>query len=234
MSDKKWEIERLCELKERLCQIVESQLAGSIECLDTHELGEAVDMIKDFSEAIKNAKEACYYEKVVMAMEENESMGYNRRHLSNGQFASKGRGRMMGFNPIMRDKPYMDAYLDDEYDDMMGYNTSGNSSMGNAGRMSRSSGNSSSNSSSSMNRCGYEMDSNWDDRYGKAYNKYMMARRHYTETKDKSDKEEMDREANMHVHDTMATIRDIYKQADPEFKKSLKMELSALVNEMPT
>lgn len=66
-------MERLKNMKEQLVSIVQSQL-GDIKSVDTKELGEAVDMIKDLSEAI-------YYCTVTEAMKENsedkEHKGYD-------------------------------------------------------------------------------------------------------------------------------------------------------------
>lgn len=58
-------MEKLKNLKERLMHCVESQVYGNLEQVDTKELGEAVDMIKDISEAM-------YYCSIVEAMEEAE------------------------------------------------------------------------------------------------------------------------------------------------------------------
>ena len=43
----------------------------------------------------------------------------------------------------------------------------------------------------------------------------------------------MDRHANEHVMDTIATIREIYKAADPELRTRIKGDLTKLVGEMP-
>ena len=55
-------MERLKQMKETLMSSVQSQL-GNLDNVDAKELGEAVDMIKDLSEAI-------YYCKIKKEMEE--------------------------------------------------------------------------------------------------------------------------------------------------------------------
>lgn len=58
-------MERLKAMKENLMNSVQAQISGNLDCVDTKELGEAVDMIKDLSEAI-------YYCSITEAMEKNE------------------------------------------------------------------------------------------------------------------------------------------------------------------
>lgn len=116
-----------CEDYERTAETLYSWLqtgmAKGVECANAHELGQVTDMIKDMEEAARNHYEACYYKTVIEAMQNgrepaygDEAMGYNHRHLSNGQFASAGRGHMVsGYHsgPYMDQGPYIDAYMHD-------------------------------------------------------------------------------------------------------------------------
>lgn len=77
-----------------------------------------------------------------------------------------------------------------------------------------------------------EHSSNWDSRYGDAYNKYRTSRKHYTESKSAADKLEMDEHANEHINDTIATMKEIYKSADPDMRKRMKENVQKLVSEM--
>lgn len=220
-------IKSLCEMSEKLIEWSKDEFDEGKECIDTEEMGEVVDMIKDLAKAEKCFYEACYYKEIVKAMKEAEEeeeemvkmalregasdrMGYNtHRSAVTGRYTSGrgGRGGRMGFSPIIRNMPYIDEYLDGEGDHMrrLGYSVSGGEGM---------------------------MDGERDMRHGEAYNKYRMARRHYTETKSESDKEEMRHHANNHVADTMATIREIWSTADPDLKKQMKSNFTALVGEM--
>ena len=56
-------MERLKQMKENLMACVSSQVCGNLAQVDTKELGEAIDMIKDLEEAI-------YYATITKAMEE--------------------------------------------------------------------------------------------------------------------------------------------------------------------
>ena len=60
----------------------------------------------------------------------------------------------------------------------------------------------------------------------------IFSRRYYTETKSPSQKDEMDAKANEYVGKTVSTIRDIWRDADPEMRRKLKAEFVKLVNEM--
>ena len=71
-----------------------------------------------------------------------------------------------------------------------------------------------------------------DPRYGRAYNEYKMKRRHYHETNSPADKKDMDTHAEEHVRDTIATARDIWKDADPALRKQMKEDFTKLVSEM--
>lgn len=57
-------MEKLCQIKDTLITLVEQQMANP-QCVNTHEMGEVIDMIKDLAEA-------CYYGSVVDAMLESK------------------------------------------------------------------------------------------------------------------------------------------------------------------
>lgn len=99
------EIKPLKELCEKLVKMANSELDKGAENIETHELYEVADIIKDFTEAKKNTVEACYKTYILKAMEENEDdygetwdengrMNYRgQRRDSQGRFmSSRGRG----------------------------------------------------------------------------------------------------------------------------------------------
>lgn len=107
-------IERIHSMLEKLTECALSQMERGIECVDTCEMGQVVDMIKDLCEAE-------YHAKVTKAMEKyaNEEIlekweaysGDGRRHYDNyryksGRFAPKGSGR----------RGYIDYPVYDDYD----------------------------------------------------------------------------------------------------------------------
>lgn len=69
--------------------------------------------------------------------------------------------------------------------------------------------------------------------HGKTYDEYQMAKHRYEETHSEADKAAMDAHAAKHMADSMTTVREIYKNADPEMKKKIKADFSKLVGEMP-
>lgn len=98
-------IKKMCE---KLMDSINYELDKGIENVDTKELGEAIDMVKDLYEAKKEMYEACYYKQIMEAMEESEygedydeygpmedgRRGYRGQPRSqSGRFMSRGDGR---------------------------------------------------------------------------------------------------------------------------------------------
>ena len=234
--------EAICELskmKKRIQCWTKEEVEKDKESINTNELGEAIDMIKDLAEAEKYCCESMYYRTVIDAMDganETYRMGYDSRRVMN--------------KPFIDQEPYIEDYLDGEME-RMGYSRSGRgSSGGNRGRSmggsrGRSSSGSRSMSSGYQNGSEYydeDMDpsmypedrwpNNQSNRYGDAYRQYRMMRRNYTESGNKADKEEMDARAQEHIMDMGNSIKDIWKGADSEQKKKLKAELQSLMSDL--
>ena len=218
----------ICDAKKRLVESVVAELSQGIDRINADELSKAVDMIKDLAEAEKLCHEACYYESIVEAMEESSEQEHGDRY-----------GYRRQTMPKSIEPPYI--YYDDGVMPMnarMGFPKSMGRSM-NRGSTRR--GRDSMGRFTSGGRSGYDDGEMWDDdgqddwsdpRYGQAYNAYRNARKHYTETHTQTDKEMMDRKANEHIADTVATIRDMWKDADPALRKRMKADFSTLLNEM--
>lgn len=111
--------------------------------------------------------------------------------------------RRMGYRPMVDQEPYIYDYLRGNMNGSSGYGDGRNTDR-----------------------------EDWDGRHSRAYNEYRMARRHYTQTNSPSDKEEMAAHANEHVMETIATMRDIWKNAEPEHRKRMKQDIQNLLNEM--
>lgn len=81
-------MERMKYMKETLMNCVQGQL-GDLSSVDAKELGEAVDMIKDLSEAI-------YYCTIVKSMEDGEKQGSKERYypIEYIRDMDRGNGRM--------------------------------------------------------------------------------------------------------------------------------------------
>lgn len=179
-------IKHIHETMEKLSKYACEEACKSVEEIDTKELGEAVDMVKDLAEAE-------YYARIAKAMEESEKEDeeetkrimremkeqygeeegerrfYDNYRYANGRFAPKGRGTRRGFsepmyhmNPEMYREHDPEWYRDMDRADGRMYYSDGNTG-GNMGG-SRSDGNMNSNSSSrgyeegysDGNRRGYE------------------------------------------------------------------------------
>lgn len=212
------------ELKEKLTECFKGELsAKGASGMDAQEAGEVVDMIKDLAETEKYCMEALYFQKVVEAMTSydepryGESMGYNNNRYASGRYAPSGTGnRTMGYMP-------MDMAL---WNGAYGYTGTGsNSNMGGQ----------SNGGSSNSGRSGYFMpDGNMSEEtpYGRAYAEYKRRRRYYTETKSPEDKREMEMNAEEHMNMVIATMRDIWKDADTPLKKRMKDALTELMKDM--
>ena len=197
-------------------------------CVDTDEAGKVVDMIKDLSEAKKDYYKALYYKSIVAAMLESEdAYGYNPNRYPSGRYAPAGRGRK-GYE-IM---PYIDRPYDMGDTDLseilrMGYNAGGRS-----GIKTHDLSGSSTLYDGNPHVTGKNSEHSWDDRYGKAYNEYKDSRRYYTETKSPAHKQEMESHATEHIMDTISTVREIYKNSEPELRRKIKDDMAKLVSEM--
>ena len=232
MHEMKAQLERVKEAKKTLMSWVEQEIALGCKDVDVKSLGETVDMVKDLAETEKECSEALYYQTVTEAMLEGEKdpyygemMGYNNRRMANGRYASAGHGHpthnghvsMSGYRPFIDQEPYVDDYIHDPngFQDrmrhtrsMMGYD-GGSSYQGGTGDYGRSS-----------------------SRHGEVYDRYKDAKRHYTETKSSSDKEEMNAHSKMYVKDAMDHIMEMWEDADPTLKKYMKEDFRKLIDKM--
>lgn len=65
--------ERICSIKEKAMSLLEMGMNQDVACIDSKELYELMDIIKDCEEAIKYKEEATYYQKITDAMDKNSS-----------------------------------------------------------------------------------------------------------------------------------------------------------------
>lgn len=218
-------IEELKDMKKCLTSKFKSYMDGGLDCVDTHEAYEIADIIKDLAETERNCYEACYYKKVIEAMEDGDEpdiYGYSRN-------------RRMGY------RPYFDGDID-----IYGYNATGyNGSNGN--------GRNSSSSNSNGGRMGYKpyvdqepyIQNYISDKdgfrrdmqgsnslYGREYDDWKSAKRHYTETKSSADKSKMDEHTAKHVDNVVMSLKEMWTDADPSLRQKMKAELTALVGTM--
>ena len=96
-------MKELCRIKDTLINLVEQQMANP-QCVDTHEMGEVIDMIKDLAET-------CYYVSVVEAMEDREDYEEDNRQTDTmyyGIGAMNEDNKKMGHSPMKR-KSYIES-----------------------------------------------------------------------------------------------------------------------------
>lgn len=120
-------LEKLCT---KLVDLATAELDKNVECIDTHEMYEVVDMIKDLSEAKKSVTEMMYKKQIMTAMEEAEYgedydedgpiRYYTQPRNSRGQYTSGRNGNMSGMRGRGRrgytEPPYMHMDEDSMYE----------------------------------------------------------------------------------------------------------------------
>lgn len=177
----------ICEMRKKLIEWTKEAMSGSPNSINTEELGEVIDMIKDIYQIEYYCAKKTYYESVTEAMDERG----DAEHFKMGRS-----GMMLVLPEYDRRNQRFDP---DEYDIY--------SRMGYSGRAPHS-----------------DMGRNWD--------RYLDARRHYNATKSDSDRMEMSTSAKMHIGETIATLRDMWHDADPDLREKMKKDFSALLQEM--
>lgn len=210
-------LKEICDLKHELIGAVVAQVknCGGIysAAVNSCELGQAIDMIKDLSSVEKNCIETEYFATVIDAMDGgSDRPGYDNWRYSSGRYAPKGRGHYdrAGY-PMMSPTIYNAHMMEDphrhESEGRMGYPVSQTGNM------------------RTVSRSGYPI-------RGGAYEDYQDARRHYHETRDANDRMMMDHHADKHLEEMTDSVRDIWDDATPEQKKKIKGSMSKLLAEM--
>ncbi len=155
------QIKKMCE---KLMDTVNYELDKGIENVDTKELGEAIDMIKDLYEAKKEMFEACYYKQIMEAMEKQDfedeeevekegRKGYRGQPRSqSGRFMRRGDGRRSNRGRRGYEMPMM--MYDDDMDDWEEMERMRDMDRMSYGRMGYSGGSSGGGSSSGMSSGG--------------------------------------------------------------------------------
>ena len=237
-------IKKMCE---KLMDSINHELDKGIENVDTKELGEAIDMVKDLYEAKKEMYEACYYKQIMEAMEEHdfedeeEIMDEGRRGYrgqprdSRGRYMSR-RGRRMGYEEpmMMYDEDWEEMQKNRDMDRMsygrMYYSGGGSSgsSMGSQSSAGMSGGSQSgmSGSESSGGSRGY------------SESRYENAKRGYMETKEmhKSGSPE-DKQANMkelekYMKELSEDMTELLADMDTSEKQMVRSKLQTLASKV--
>lgn len=224
-------MEHLKLMKERLVDCVEKQINSNLEYANAEELGEAVDMIKDLSEAI-------YYCTITDAMNDQDQakgghypvahyygdgyvkeypthMDYNRGHeyppmlyASDGQSGGRGgnQGGSRNYTPMM--------YYEDGNRQTPGESRNYTPMMYNSGSMYHSP------------EYGYPMMS--PEHEGRS----PMVRRRYMDGKKMNDKTTQMKELEQYTQELASDLTDMIKDASPEEKQLLQQKISLLASKI--
>ncbi len=171
----------------------------------------------------------------------NERMGYDQWRYKSGRFAPKGRGTRRGYTPYLHmmddmddDEDYMDFPGIENY--RMGYSAerSGNSGNrgGNRGRQSGNSGRNDYNDSYGYSDGRMMNDGRSGSKYGKSYDRYDDARRHYHEEKDMESMKKMEESFGDILEDFGEIADDTWKDLSPEQKNKQKPKINQMIQKL--
>lgn len=204
-------MERLKHMKESLMSCVEGQISGNLQNVDTEELGDAIDMIKDLSEAI-------YYCTITKAMEEKDTERRNTMYFY--------------------ERPYQyPGYTEYVPEDRMYYGGGTSSSGRGSNNGNSNSGGNSGNSSyyhepMMMREHGSDMgytNGMRDVREGRS----PVSRRMYMETKaSHKDSPARMKELEQYLKELAQDITEMIEDSSPEEKAMLQQKLSTLINKI--
>ena len=205
-------MEKLESMKECLIGMVESQIYGNIDKVDTQELGAAVDMIKDLSEAI-------YYCTITKAMEEGEE-----------EKESKGKhGMMYSRSTPTYHMPYPVEMYDPRYRERYNYSPMyAQNSGGNDGNSSSNGGSMGSSNSRAYHEgrmpIEYPEHMKRDPKEGRSGERRKM----YMESKYMKDKTHQMQELENYMQELSTDITEMIADASPEEKQMLSQKIGIL------
>ena len=213
-------IKKMCE---QLSESIEHEFSKGVEHIETEEMKEAIDMLKDLYEIKKSMMEACYYKKIIEAMEESEygedydwqgRMYYRGQSRdSMGRYTGRG-GRRRGYEDMMMPMDYREDLLypiDHPY---------GRGMEPDMGVMYYDDGRSSG---------GYSSGSRRPSRYGFAYDQYMENREKHSKSSPEENSKRIEL-LNDFIEDLEDMAKDVVKGMSPEEKQVWKIKLNKLTS----
>ncbi len=205
-------MEQLKMMKEQLMAQVQAQM-GDLKCVDTHELGEVIDMIKDLAQTMYYCEIQEQMKKAAEKEEEqptNNNYYYTERYYPTpGYYRDMGRRYGKMYYPEGSDEPYY-------YSQSGGGNSGGNSG-----------GGSSSNSGGSGN---YYTERDYplylhDEREGRS----PMKRKMYMEAKDTNqDTSKSMKELESYMQELTSDMMELLGKASPEEKAMVQKRVNTL------
>ena len=193
---------QLKQMKEKLINAIETQINGNLEYANTEELGEAVDMVKDLSEAI-------YYCTITEAMEEKSQYDQGSHYPTTHYYGDTGMMKKYPNDnyPGYRDYPIM-------YEGGNGRGMNGGSRYYND-----------TSTRYMMYNDGYPMLPAGDDRSS-------MSRRRYMDAKMHNDKAAQMKELEQYTQELASDLTDMVKDATPEEKQLLQQKIAMLAQKI--
>lgn len=224
-------MEQLKNMKETLTSCVSAQIAGHMDTVEAGELGAAIDMIKDLSEAI-------YYCTITEAMEEDKEKDPRQ--------GKNGHGMMYSTKTPMYHYPMPIEYYDPRYRETYEYpmyaqNTSGRG--GNSGGYNTSSrGGNTRGYQEGMIPMGYDQPRYNDGMmYNDGYYPVMkdpregrsgMRRKMYMEGKGMHDKNKQMQELESYMQELTYDLTEMIADASPEEKQMLQQKINTLATKI--
>lgn len=212
------------EIKQALVSAMKADIGTKGVCgIDTEEAGQAADMIKDLAEAEEKCMKAKYYMTLICAMDKaDEALDDMDPEDVEEMYRNLMQDNRRGYNPNRSSRT--GRYMSDR--------SSNRSHSGTSHMRGYNHPNNYEHMPEHMNYDHDEATRNSGERFGRPYNEYRAMRRNYTESHSKEDKMEMDRRAKEHVDDTVATMKDIWNNSDPDLRKKMKADLTGLLATM--
>ena len=217
-------MEKLKNMKHRLTEVVEKQINGNLECTNAEELGEAVDMIKDLSEAI-------YYCTITEAMEEKDQTR-GGSHAPAVHYYGESQIRNYPYEPA----PFPNYQYPIMYaDGGRGGNSGGGSSYYTPMTYAQDGSRQSQGESRNYTPISYGM--RYHDEYyppmgvdydGRSY----MVRRRYMDGKRYNDKQTQMQELERYTQELASDVTDMIKDASPEEKAILQQKIQMLATKI--
>lgn len=213
------DVKRMYCMIEKLAECAEKQFDAGIENIDTAEMGQVTDMLKDLAEAM-------YYRELTKAMQEFDAEDvmemldrygdgrkfYDHYRYADGRFAPKGRGT---YRRGYEEPPYYHM-TPEMYRNMEQYRD-----------MDRGSGRMYYTEPSMSSGSGSQMESRYD-----------MAKRNYTESKELhrgntvEDKEHKMKELEKYMREIGSDIAEVISDASPEEKALLKQKMQVIMQKI--
>ena len=197
----------LKQMKDKLVDAIEKQVNGNLEYANTEELGEAVDMVKDLSEAI-------YYCTITEAMEDKSQYQKGNHYPATHYYSEPTMSRnypVEYYPPVYGDYPVM-------------YASNGHGgSYGGGNGSSRYYGDTS--TRYMMYNDSYPMLTSSGDRSSMTRKRYMDGKMH-------NDKAMQMKELEQYTQELASDLTDMIKDASPEEKQLLQQKITLLASKI--